>query len=184
MVRAGIIPADWPVTVNAVSGYSGGGKAMVAEFESGGTDTAFRAYALGLAHKHVGEMQAHAGLVHPPLFAPGRRTRPTAGWWSRCRCRSTPFPAVRRSRRARMLCSEAYRGLPPGPRARRRRRDRGDRGRCRHRPADAARVFGNPATGQARLVATLDNLGKGAGGAAVQNLNVMAGLDPVAGLIV
>ena len=75
LVRAGLIPADWPITVNAISGYSGGGKSMLAEFagpkvKGGAPVPAARAYALGLAHKHVPEMQKHARLEHPPIFAP------------------------------------------------------------------------------------------------------------------
>jgi N-acetyl-gamma-glutamyl-phosphate reductase len=62
LIRAGLVPADWPLTVNAASGYSGGGKAMIAEFESGQSETAFRAYAMHLGHKHVPEMMRHAGL--------------------------------------------------------------------------------------------------------------------------
>ena len=69
LVRAGLLPADWPYTVNAVSGYSGGGKALIARFEAD-RDIAFRAYGLGLGHKHVAEMQAQAALAHPPLFSP------------------------------------------------------------------------------------------------------------------
>ena len=69
LVSAGIIPAGWPVTVNAVSGYSGGGKSMIAEFEAGGAG-AFRAYGLSLKHKHVPEMTLHTGLERPVLFAP------------------------------------------------------------------------------------------------------------------
>src|SRR3989344_5321925 len=67
---AGIIPAGWPVTVNAVSGYSGGGKAMIAEFESGEGAPPYRAYGLSLKHKHVPEITRHAGLERPVLFAP------------------------------------------------------------------------------------------------------------------
>src|SRR5690606_28117658 len=69
LVREGLLPADWPYTCNAVSGYSGGGKALIERFETD-PDIAWRGYALGLGHKHVPEMQAHCGLVHPPLFAP------------------------------------------------------------------------------------------------------------------
>ncbi|HEY0928155.1 N-acetyl-gamma-glutamyl-phosphate reductase, partial [Brevundimonas sp.] len=69
LVSAGIIPAGWPVTVNAVSGYSGGGKAMIAEFESGEAE-AYRAYGLTLKHKHVPEMTLHTGLTRNVLFAP------------------------------------------------------------------------------------------------------------------
>src|SRR5262249_39911681 len=74
LVEAGIIPREWPVTVNAVSGYSGGGKSMIAEFEdkAGPTyvETPFRLYALDLQHKHVPEMTKHTGLAHAPVFSP------------------------------------------------------------------------------------------------------------------
>ncbi|HEY4273928.1 MAG TPA: N-acetyl-gamma-glutamyl-phosphate reductase, partial [Rhizomicrobium sp.] len=74
LVRAGLIPADFPITVHGVSGYSGGGKSMIEEFEKTDSpvfvETVQRAYGLGLAHKHIPEMQARAGLAHPPLFAP------------------------------------------------------------------------------------------------------------------
>src|SRR5436309_9769510 len=68
LVRAGILPADFPVTVNAISGYSGGGKSMIEEFEDRGSsrhiETVVRTYGLALAHKHVPEMQMHSGLAH------------------------------------------------------------------------------------------------------------------------
>ena len=70
LVAAGLLPADWPYTVNAVSGYSGGGKALIQRFEGDGADIGYRSYGLDLAHKHVPEMQMHAGLAHAPLFAP------------------------------------------------------------------------------------------------------------------
>ena len=69
LVRAGLLPADWPYTSNAVSGYSGGGKSLIARFE-GDEDIAWRGYALTLGHKHVPEMQARCGLTLPPLFTP------------------------------------------------------------------------------------------------------------------
>ena len=69
LVRAGLLPATWPYTVNAVSGYSGGGKALIARFEAD-PDIAFRSYGLAMGHKHVPEMQRYAGLAHPPVFAP------------------------------------------------------------------------------------------------------------------
>jgi N-acetyl-gamma-glutamyl-phosphate reductase len=74
LVRAGLVPADWTVLCNAVSGYSGGGKTMIAEFEDtrapNYSHEVFRIYGLTLEHKHVDEMQKHAGLKHRPLFAP------------------------------------------------------------------------------------------------------------------
>ena len=74
LVRAGLIPAAFPITANGISGYSGGGRAMIEEFEHSNsprsTRSVVRTYALNLAHKHVPEMRVHAGLAHPPLFAP------------------------------------------------------------------------------------------------------------------
>lgn len=181
LVRAGIVPAGLPLTVNATSGYSGGGKAMIAQFEQPGadaTDTGFRIYALGLGHKHVPEMQAHAGLEHPPIF----------------------LPAVARSYRGMLVEVGLHLGqLNGGADA------------IRATLADAYAdsplvrlpsfdpavltleqcagtdrldlfVFVNEALGQIRLVAALDNLGKGAAGAAVQNLNLALGLPETEGL--
>jgi len=181
LVRAGLVPADWPITVNAISGYSGGGKSMIAEFEGAGPNAAARAYALGGAHKHVPEMQKQARLEHPPIFAPS-----VANTY-RGMIVEVPLPLhmfVRRPSLAacETVLREAYKDSPI----------------VRVSAGDVAlvtieddagtdrltlRVCGNAETGQARLIATLDNLGKGAAGAAVQSLNIMAGFDPVAGLV-
>lgn len=184
LIRAGLVPHDYPLSVNAVSGYSGGGRSMIAEFEGDGADrddTAFRPYGLALAHKHVPEMQKHARLEHPPIFMPAvARTY-------RGMVVEVPLPLHAFTRRPSVesienVLREAYRDSPV----------------VRVLPADVAtvsieadagtdrlslRVFGNDETRQARLIATLDNLGKGAAGAAVQNLNIMARLDPTAGLV-
>ncbi|MHA6721231.1 N-acetyl-gamma-glutamyl-phosphate reductase [Sphingomonas sp. RS6] len=184
LIRAGLVPHDYPLSVNATSGYSGGGRAMITEFEGDGpdrTETAFRPYGLSLAHKHVPEMQKHARLEHPPIFMPAvARTY-------RGMVVEVPLPLHAFTRRPSVesienVMREAYRDSPV----------------VRVLPADVAtvsieadagtdrlslRVFGNDETRQVRLIATLDNLGKGAAGAAVQNLNIMAGLDPVAGLV-
>lgn len=185
LVRAGLVPHDYPLSVNAVSGYSGGGKSMIADFEdeqSGGfTATAFRSYGMGLAHKHVPEMQKHARIEHPPIFLPAvARTY-------RGMIVEVPLPLHVFTRRPSIeaidnALREAYRDCPlirvlPGEAATVSIEE--DAGTDRL----SLRVFGNAETGQARLVATLDNLGKGAAGAAVQNLNIMAGLDPTAGLV-
>ncbi len=69
IVDAGILPADYPVTVNAVSGYSGGGKSMIASFE-GGNAPVFELYGLGFEHKHLPEMQLYSKLTHRPIFVP------------------------------------------------------------------------------------------------------------------
>lgn len=109
LVRAGLVPADWPVTVNAVSGYSGGGKTMIAEFENAPGSSprvtkaeAYRAYGLSLRHKHVPEMTRHTGLSRDVLFAPAVGAYRRA-CWSRCRCTCRPCPARCRSRRC-MRC--------------------------------------------------------------------------------
>ena len=178
LVRAGLVPADWPLTVNAASGYSGGGKAMVAEYESGAAP-AFRAYATTLAHKHLPEMARHAGLAHPPVFAPAVADTyrgmvvevPLHLHALPCR----PSPAALHDALAAF-----YAGQPlvtvADPAAMIAIEENAGTDRL------TLRVCGNAETGQVRLIATLDNLGKGAGGAAVQNLNIMAGLDPLAGL--
>lgn len=183
LVRVGLLPADWPVTVNAVSGYSGGGKAMIAEFESG-TATPFRAYGLTLRHKHVPEMTWHTGLSRDVLFAPA------VGNYRQGMLVEVPLhlsalpetPSIERIHGAlaeaydgqrfvevaELETTEAMTGLDP----------EGLNGTNRMR----LHVFGDRSGGQARLVALLDNLGKGASGAAVQNLNLMLGLDEGAGL--
>lgn len=181
LVDAGLVPADWPFSVNATSGYSGGGKAMIAEFEHGGEATAFRAYALGLAHKHVPEMQRHAGLAHPPIFLPAV-ARTYRGMVVEVPLPLHALPLRPTLAAVRSALAEAYDDCPLITVA------SDDAALIRieeHAGTDrmTLRVAGNEATGQARLVATLDNLGKGAGGAAVQNLNLMAGLDPLAGLV-
>lgn len=186
LVRAGLIPHDWPLSVNAVSGYSGGGKSMIAEFEGGlgndTTTTAYRNYGLGLAHKHVPEMQKHARIEHPPIFTPA-----VANTY-RGMIVEVPLPLHAFPRKPALSAIEtalrdAYKDSPLVAVA------PGENVTTINLEADAGtdrltlRVFGNADRGQARLVATLDNLGKGAAGAAVQNLNIMAGLDPVAGLV-
>jgi N-acetyl-gamma-glutamyl-phosphate reductase len=182
LVRAGIVPADHPVTVNAVSGYSGGGKAMIAEFEAGGDP--FRAYGLTLTHKHVPEMTKHAGLARPVLFAPAvgnyrqgmlveiplhLEALPGSPSIEVVHgCLTEAYAGARFVEVASLEETEAMTGLTP----------EGLNGTNRLR----LHVFGDRAGGQARLVALLDNLGKGASGAAVQNLNLMLGLDEDAGL--
>ncbi|MBO9712127.1 N-acetyl-gamma-glutamyl-phosphate reductase [Sphingomonas sp.] len=182
LVRAGLIPVDFPLSVNATSGYSGGGRSMIEEFESGKAKTVFRPYGLGLAHKHVPEMLKHAKIEHPPIFEPAVANtyrgmivevplplhalprRPSLAAITtalRDAYKDSPVVQVLDVEGTEMLTIEELAGT-----------DRMN-----------LRVFGNAERGQARLVATLDNLGKGASGAAVQNLNIMAGLDPVAGLV-
>lgn len=181
LVQAGLLPADWPYTVNAVSGYSGGGKAMIAEFESGETETAWRTYALTLAHKHVPEMQERCGLVHPPLFAPSV-ARLNRGMVVDVPLMLGAMPKPPSVDALRDALHDFYAGSPivsviP---------DFEEANLTIERLSNTDRidlfVFGRADGTQARLVAALDNLGKGASGAAVQSLNLMAGLDETAGL--
>ena len=183
LVSAGIIPVGWPVTVNAVSGYSGGGKAMIAEFEAGGAG-AFRAYGLALKHKHVPEMTLHTGLERPVLFAPAvgayRQGMLVEVPLQLAALPSSPsvevvhgalaeaYTGCRFVEVAELEESEAMTGIDP----------EGLNGTNRMR----LHVFGDRDGDQVRLVALLDNLGKGASGAAVQNLNLMLGLDEGTGL--
>ncbi len=182
LVRAGLLPADWPVVVHGTSGYSGGGKAMVAEFEAGeGAPTAHRAYALALAHKHVPEMTRHSGLAHSPIFLPSVADT-YRGMVIEVALHTGLMPGRPLVDDLRGVLAAAYpaglvRVAPDVPAAIAIEDDAGTDRMTLH-------VAGNDAAGQVRLIATLDNLGKGAGGAAVQNLNIMAGLDPLAGLVV
>jgi N-acetyl-gamma-glutamyl-phosphate reductase len=179
LVRAGLLPKDWPVTVNAVSGYSGGGKAMIAEFESGQSDTNWRTYALNLAHKHIPEMQRHSGLLHAPIFAPSVANAYRGmivevplhlGAMS-----NRPSVTAIRETLATAFAGSQIVSLPTPPEL-----------LTVEHAADSDRldlfVFGNADGTQVRLIAALDNLGKGASGAAVQSLNLMAGLAETAGL--
>jgi len=181
VVAAGLVPADWPVTVNAVSGYSGGGKAMIAEFESGDTETAWRAYGLNLAHKHVPEMRHHAGLVHPPIFAPSV-ARTLRGMIVEVPLHLAAMPgaptpaAIRAVLEALYLPSPVVRVMPAETLP----------GLTIEHAAGTDRldlfIFPSPDGSQVRLVAALDNLGKGAAGAAVQTLNILSGQDETLGL--
>ena len=189
LTRAGIVPADFPLTVNAVSGYSGGGKAMIGEFEDKSSpayvETVVRAYGLTLAHKHVPEMQMYAKLAHPPVFAP------SVGRFYRGMLVEVPLPlwalpGKPATYRIHETLADAYRGEALVDVA-----SLEDAMLQKTLDAEMLKftngmklfVFGNDKTGQVRLVALLDNLGKGASGAAVQNLNIMLGLPETTGLV-
>lgn len=180
LVRAGIVPADWPVTCNAVSGYSGGGKAMIAAFEGQGA-SACQTYGLTLAHKHVPEMRALSGLTRDPLFAPSV-VNAYRGMLVEVPLQLAALPTHPHADAARAALAHAYAGAPmvrvhAAP-------DLGTLDVTAAAGTDRLDifVFARADGTQARLVAALDNLGKGAAGAAVQNLNIMLGLDPTLGL--
>ena len=188
LVRAGMIPADFPLTTNAVSGYSGGGKAMIEEFENKTSpayiDTVVRTYALSLAHKHTPEMQIHSGLKHPPVFAPnvGRFYR---GMIVEVPLQLWALPGKPTAAAVHQAIEDAYRGeklIEVAALADSIVLKSLDAEMLKNTNGMKLYVFGNDKFGQARLVAVLDNLGKGASGAAVQNLNIMLGLSETAGL--
>ena len=182
LVAHGLIAPDTLLTCNAVSGYSGGGKSMIAEYESaGGAPSTWRTYALTLGHKHVPEMQTRSGLTHRPLFAPS--VAPVySGMIVDVPLHRAMFAKGANADTLRGALAEHYALSPiisveptyePATLPIELMKDRDDM---------RLFVFADPASEQVRLVAVLDNLGKGASGAAVQNLNLMAGLPETTGL--
>lgn len=180
LIDAGIMAADFPITVNAVSGYSGGGKSMIAAYEAR-TAPDFELYGLALEHKHVAEMQKYTGLTRRPIFVP------SVADYAQGMIDSIPLhldllkgnvkPAdleallIKRyagSDVVRVVSAETGGKLEPQAL-------NGTNGL-------EIRVYGNEKRGQAVLVARYDNLGKGASGAAVQNLGLMLGVPVAADL--
>jgi N-acetyl-gamma-glutamyl-phosphate reductase len=169
--------------VNAVSGYSGGGKALIERFEGGeGADIGFRTYGLDLNHKHVAEMQTHAGLGLAPIFAPSV-IKAFRGMVVEVPLPLSVMPNSGSPEQLREALAAHYAGSrvvtvhdgsAPSELLIREAQEPSDR-------LDLY-VLGSPDGAQVRLLAMLDNLGKGASGAAVQNLNIMAGLDETTGL--
>jgi N-acetyl-gamma-glutamyl-phosphate reductase len=178
LVDAGLLPADYPVTVNAVSGYSGGGKSMIASFEDG-TAPAFELYGLGFEHKHVPELQLYSRLTRRPIFVP------SVGNYRQGMLVSVPLQLdtlpgkpsgadLQAALAARYAGSKYVSVMPLGNEAAR-------GGRIEPEALNETNqlelyVFASDKHHQAVLVARLDNLGKGASGAAVQNLRLMLGL--------
>jgi len=179
LVDAGLIPPDYPITINAVSGYSGGGKSMIAAHESAG-GPAFELYALGLEHKHVPETQLYAGLTRRPIFAP------SVGHYRQGMLVSVPLhldtlPGKPSATDLSAVLTRHYDGcgqvrvVPPTADGKLEPEALNDTNLLE------LRVYANGQHRQAVLVALLDNLGKGASGAAVQNIELMLGLSaPVA----
>lgn len=181
LVRAGLLPADWPYICHAVSGYSGGGKALIERFEAD-RDIAWRGYALALGHKHVPEMQARCGLAVAPLFSPAvvpaHRGMVVEVPLPLAAMPGAASPDALRAALADHYAGSAVVAMGTAP----------ESGEMLLRASDGGSdrldllVFANADAGQVRLVARLDNLGKGASGACIQNLNIMAGLPETAGL--
>jgi N-acetyl-gamma-glutamyl-phosphate reductase len=188
LVKGGLLPADWPVTINAVSGYSGGGKKLIAAFEDpsdpDATQDAFRLYALSLAHKHLPEITTWGGLAHTPLFVP------SVGRFAQGMLVQVPLPLWSMPRDVSVgdvhaALADHYAGrtyVEVAPLA-----ETGAMASLQPEALNGSNrlrlhVFGNAADGHAVVVGLLDNLGKGASGQAVQNLNIMLGLPETEGL--
>src|ERR1700749_1972601 len=181
LVDAGLMPADYPVIVNAVSGYSGGGKSMIADFE-GGTAPAFELYGLGFEHKHLPELQLYSKLTHRPIFIP------SVGNYRQGMLVSVPLQldtlpgkpggADLHAALAKHYAGSRYVSVMPMENA------AAKGGRLEPEALNETNqlelyVFASDKYRQAVLVARLDNLGKGASGAAVQNMRLMLGLAEV-----
>jgi N-acetyl-gamma-glutamyl-phosphate reductase len=189
LVTAGLLPADYPVSINAVSGYSGGGKSLIARIEDDSVSdpivSEYFVYGLGLEHKHVPEMQVHGGLAQRPLFVPsvGRFRQgmivqiPLQLW-------SLPGkPAVAEVLDTLQTYFDGYYFVSVADESDAASRlalldpeELNDTNQLR------LFVFGNQESGQVILAAQLDNLGKGAAGQTVQNMNLMLGLPETSGL--
>ena len=178
LIEAGMMAKDFPVTVNAVSGYSGGGKSMIADHEEGRAPN-FELYGLGLEHKHVAELQLYTGLTRRPIFVP------SVGHFRQGMLVSVPLHLDTLHGQVKIddlqgVLAKAYEGAKlvkvianddASVKA-----GRIEAEALNDSDVMELRVYGNQARGQAVLVARLDNLGKGASGAAVQNLQLMLGL--------
>jgi N-acetyl-gamma-glutamyl-phosphate reductase len=178
LVDAGLIAADSPISINAVSGYSGGGKAMIEVYESG-KGPSFELYGLTLSHKHLPETHLYSGLTARPIFVP------SVGNFRQGMLVSVPLhlatlPGKPGAADLEAALASHYRGsdwvkviasplTAPG-------KDRIEAEALNGTNTLELRVYANDAHRQAVLVARLDNLGKGASGAAVQNAGLMLGV--------
>jgi N-acetyl-gamma-glutamyl-phosphate reductase len=193
LVRAGLLPADMPLTVNAVSGYSGGGKQMIAQYEASHVDSTesaspYSPYGLKFGHKHVKEMHHYSGLSHGPLFVPA------VGDFAQGMVVQVPLPlwqlsnspsgkAIHEALTAQ-YAAEPFVVVMPYEASEHLRGGSFLEAKTANGTNEVQLfVFANDATQEALLVARLDNLGKGASGAAVQNLNIMLGLPEQTGLV-
>jgi N-acetyl-gamma-glutamyl-phosphate reductase len=188
LVLAGLVPADHPVVINGLSGYSGGGRKLIESFEDpespGHIAAAARVYALGLAHKHLPEIQARSGLAHAPLFVPivgryyqGMIVQVPLQLWA---LPKRPGPEALHAALAEHYAGARF--VSVAPLAETLGSSHLDPEGLNGTNEARLHVFANAGAGQALLVALLDNLGKGASGQAVQNLNIMLGLPQDAGL--
>jgi N-acetyl-gamma-glutamyl-phosphate reductase len=175
LVDAGLMAADHPVTVNAVSGYSGGGKAMIEAYEAGSAPH-FELYGLGFEHKHVPELMRYAGLTRRPIFVPSvgnfRQGMIVSVPLHLDTLRGSPRPGdLEVVLKAHYAGSATVKVVTPESSGKLEAEALNDTNLME------LRVFAHADFGQVVLTARLDNLGKGASGAAVQNLKLMLSVD-------
>jgi N-acetyl-gamma-glutamyl-phosphate reductase len=176
LVHAGLVPRDYPITISAVSGYSGGGRSMIEAHDRAG-GPAFELYALGLEHKHVPEIEFFAGLSRRPIFMP------SVGHFRQGMLVSVPLylddlPGRPTGADLRETLRAFYEGSEHVTVAVGSRPDKLEPEGLNGTDRLDLYVCANEPRGHAVLIAHLDNLGKGASGAAVQNLRLMLDLDP------
>lgn len=182
LVQAGLVPADLPITIHAVSGYSGGGRARVDEHEgpNAANAPAFQLYGLGLEHKHTPEIALHAGLSQRPFFLPAYGSF-RQGIALTIALHLRQLPAGTTGERLHACLAQHFLGADHVEVL-----GLAQAQDTQHLDPQALNgtnqlqlgVFSNARHGQVLLTAVFDNLGKGASGAAVQNLDLMIGRDP------
>ncbi len=186
LVDAGVMQPDYPVTAFSLTGYSGGGKKMIADFEAGGNPKldSPRAYALGLEHKHLPEMRVQTGLAQAPIFSP------IVGKFYKGLAVTVPVFPDRLARKVTPeQVAEIYRKHYEGehfvrvmPAASDEHLDNGFFDVQANNDTNRVDLFVFGSADRIVLIARLDNLGKGAAGAAVQCMNVHIGADEATGL--
>jgi N-acetyl-gamma-glutamyl-phosphate reductase len=176
LVQAGLIPADFPVSLPSVSGYSGGGRTMIEDYEAGKAPL-FEAYALGLEHKHIPEIMANTGLTRRPLFVPSVSNF-RQGMLVQLPLHLDLLPGQPKAADLHDALAAHYGIHPDSWVSVQPATDNGklDATALNDTNQLEIRVFANEAHRHAVLIARLDNLGKGASGAAVQNLQLMLGV--------
>jgi N-acetyl-gamma-glutamyl-phosphate reductase len=178
LIAAGLVPADYPFTYNAISGYSGGGKKMIEDYAAQGAEASpYMPYGLTFKHKHLAEMKLYAGLKEGVIF------QPAVGNYAQGMMSCVPLfttIAAEKIHATLLKYFENSRFVSLAPLEPNERHASLNPQTMNNTNNMQLHVFGNDAAGQVLLMAIYDNLGKGASGAAVQNLNIMIGADEAA----
>jgi N-acetyl-gamma-glutamyl-phosphate reductase len=180
LVDAGILPKDHPLALPAISGYSGGGRQMIEEYEGKngekGSAPAYELYALGLKHKHIPEIMAHTGITRRPIFTPSVGNF-AQGMLVQMPLHLDTLPGKPTIADLHAAYAKHYAGSQWVSAEPATENGKLDPLALNNTNKLEIRVFGNDDFQQAVVIARLDNLGKGASGAAVQNLKLMLGLE-------